>query len=638
MVMNKKNFLHLLVFCFIGSGFSSLAQFKYWIHLTDKVGTPYSLSNPSAFLTQKSIQRRTMYNISFDQSDLPVNPTYINQIAGVPDVTVLYASKWLNGIVISVPSRSQAVTALASIQSFSFVVDTSKVKRYHLDLKEPEVINPKTDISQQRSSSNTSSAYNYGGSYWQTKQLNLIDLHEKGYRGQGITIAVMDAGYGNVNTSTVFDSLRNRGGIIGTRNFADGGTDVYFGSTHGTMVLSCMAGNKPGKILGSAPLADYWLFKTEEGPAETISEEYNWIRAAEFADSIGVDICTTSLGYTTFDDPNMDHTYATLTGRKAPMSIAATMAARKGMFILNAAGNEGAASFHYVSIPGDADSVCTVGAVDSLDRVAGFSSVGPTFDGRIKPDLVARGVGSWVSEGTTEGFPGNGTSFATPILAGAVACFWQAHKEFSNIKVLDTLRKTANNHCSPNNSKGWGLPQMTPITTTLVNSFVFLNGKNDHSGIKVKYIATAAPAKSDSTYTNANGSFSINLNYGAYKTVFSKEYYFEFNDTIPQLFNICSGSLPSVTLLPVPTAPETNFGFNVFANSANGQMTIFLSDAGYDFVKVELYDMAGRILFSFDAERTETQINIPIANLSTAIYLVKVKTSKGTLTKKVIKR
>jgi subtilisin family serine protease len=262
--------------------------------------------------------------------------------------------------------------------------------------------------------------------------------------------------------------LFNRGGVLGTRDFVSGGTNVYDDDAHGTMVLSCMAAIKPNVIMGSAPRANYWLLRTEDANTEKLVEEYNWIRGAEFADSVGVDILNTSLGYTTFDNPSQNHTFSTLNGKTAPMSIAANLAARKGLLVLNSAGNGGGSSWPKISIPADADSICTVGAIDSLNNVTSFSSVGPTADNRIKPDLLARGGNAWVSLGTSGNcFQANGTSFSCPILAGAMACFWQAHPTFSSYKVLDTLKKTASNFLAPNNSKGWGIPNMCAIPTSI---------------------------------------------------------------------------------------------------------------------------------------------------------------------------
>ncbi|NBU05870.1 MAG: peptidase S8, partial [Sphingobacteriia bacterium] len=439
-----------------------------WVRLNNKTGTPYSVNNPSAFLSQKAITRRSFHNIAIDTKDLPVSPNYINLIDNVANVTVLYASKWLNGLVVSVPSSSS--TALNTINSFSFVLGTGQVNSYKINipkLNEPPIDNNQTNLK--TTLSNTLSGFNYGGSYWQNKQLNLDCLHNKGYRGKGVTIAVLDAGFYNVDINPLFDSLRAYGRIIGTRDFVNGGTSVYEDNYHGMAVLSCMAANKPGVILGSAPDSFYWLLRTEDVNFETISEEYNWIRGAEFADSVGADILTTSLGYTQFDNSTQNHNYSTLNGKTAPMSIAATIAARKGLFVLNSAGNEGGGSWQYIGVPADADSICTVGAVDSLGIVANFSSTGPTFDGRIKPDLVARGVGAWVSFSNGQCGPGNGTSFATPILAGAIACFWQSHSNYNNIKLLDTLRKIASNAINPNNSIGWGITNMCTIPVGIEN-------------------------------------------------------------------------------------------------------------------------------------------------------------------------
>jgi serine protease AprX len=457
--MNKQTTTTLVLFCFLLSIIPLQSQVKLWVLFKNKNGTPYTIANANDFLSVKSINRRVMYNTPVDQTDLPVTPAYVSQVDNVNNVKVLYASKWLNGVVVSIPMADLNV-AINAINNLPFVMTLATVNRY-------AVTYPKTTpdagagAEQQSLKTTNTASFNMGGSYWQNKQMNLECLHDAGYRGKGITIAVLDAGFANVNNSPMYDSLRARGGIIGTRDFVTGGNSVYEDSDHGAAVLSCMAAIKPGVIMGSAPAADYWLLRTEEGAFETLTEEYNWIRGAEFADSVGVDILTTSLGYTTFDNASQNHNYNTLNGRTAPMSIAATMAARKGMFVLNAAGNDGASGWQYICVPADADSICTVGAIDSAGSYASFSSVGPTADGRIKPDLVARGLGAWIasSDGSVC-FPGNGTSFATPVLAGAVACYWQAHRGLNNIQLLKTLKNSASNKNSPNNFIGWGRPDM----------------------------------------------------------------------------------------------------------------------------------------------------------------------------------
>jgi len=641
MDLNKRLSLPIFLVSFFLSTLSSFAQVKYWVKLTDKNGTPYSVSTPSAFLSPQAISRRAMYNIPLDQTDLPVTPSYIAQIENVANVTVVYASKWLNGVVVSVPNRTLALTALSTIHNFPFVTDTLRVKRMKLNKPLPSEFIPGNEASLKPTSSSTLSTYNYGGSYWQNQQLNVICLHEQGYRGQGMTIAVMDAGFINVDTYSVFDSLRNNGGILGTRDFVNGAANAYYGSRHGTMVLSCMAGNKPGRILGSAPLAKYWLLRTEDESSETITEEYNWIRGAEFADSAGADILTTSLGYTDFNISSQNHTYATLNGKTAPMSIAATMASRKGMFVLNAAGNEGQSSWRYISVAADADSICAVGAIDSLENVAGFSSVGPTPDGRIKPDLVARGSGAWVSDGIYDGFPGNGTSFATPILAGAVACFWQANKTINNHVVMDRLKKSASNACKPNNSGGWGLPKVcyTTLTNTL-SGFVFLKGKTDHSGIKVICVKDSVLNTTDSAFTAADGSYTFSLNTNYSKLLFSKPGYIDL-----KLINSDSNPLSrcntasSTTLSPVPAdAPDPGFDYTVYADPVKSELQLVLSKTNYDFIKVEIFDYVGRVMTTVDLPNTQYTFYFDISFFPDYVYIIKVSTSKGTLTKKFLKQ
>lgn len=460
--MNRNFLLGAASLLLIGFSANIKAQTttKYFVKFKNKNGTPYSVSVPSAYLSSQAINRRAQYAVPIDQTDLPVTPSYVSQIAAVPNVTVRYSSKWLNGVMIITSSTA----AINTINSFSFVLSSTPANSVKPMVPSEE--NPVITASAKEAAQTFS--FNYGGSYWQNKQLGVDCLHGQGFRGQGMTIAVLDDGFNNVNANPVFDSLRNRGGILGTQDFVTGGQMVYEDDQHGAMVLSCMAAIKPGVIMGSAPRANYWLLRTEDANTETPSEEYNWVRGAEYADSAGADILTTSLGYTTFDNSSENHTLTDLNGKTAPMSIAATMAARKGLFVLNAAGNGGGSSWALIGIPADADSICTVGAIDSLSNVAGFSSTGPTADGRIKPDLVARGVGSWISfpNGSCGGL--NGTSFATPILAGAVACFWQAHKAWNNIKILDTLRKTASNASSPNNQRGWGTPNMCSIPAGIV--------------------------------------------------------------------------------------------------------------------------------------------------------------------------
>lgn len=462
--MNKKLLFALtLILSFLFSE-TTIAQKKFWVMFKNKTGTPYSVSTPTAFLSPKSIARRTMQGITIKTSDLPVTPSYVSQVDAVTGVTILYRSKWLNGVVVSIPSAS-TVSALAAINSFTFVQSSSGVNRYKVTfpvIEKTPVVNSEADRTQ------SPSAYNYGASLNQAQMIGADCLHNQGFRGQGMTIAVLDAGFTDVQKFDIFDSLFMQGRLLGTRDFVDGfgDTTVFTEHTHGAECLSAMAGIKSGSVIGTAPKANYWLLRTEEGSAETLSEEYNWIRGAEFADSVGADVCTTSLGYTEFDSNLNNHTYATLNGKTAPMSIAATMASRTGMLILNAAGNEGGCyppgpgCWYYVGVPADADSIISVGSVSPTKVKSSFSSFGPTADGRIKPDLSAQGGPALVCLFGSGCFMGSGTSFATPVLAGGVTCLWQQKKFATNYQIMAALKATADSTSNPNNRIGWGVPNM----------------------------------------------------------------------------------------------------------------------------------------------------------------------------------
>lgn len=501
----KKHTLALLVLSFILFSEISPAQtFKYWVKFTDKIGTPYVINNPSAFLSAKSIARRSLQGIQIKQHDLPVTPAYVNAIASVPTVTVLYRSKWLNGVVVKC-----APSATAAINSYSFVANTNKVNKYKITL--PVLDTNIIDISNYTGKSVGTATFNYAQSDWQQKMLEVECLHNMGYRGQNMTIAVIDDGFLNVHTNPVFDSLRLQNRLLGCRDFVTGDTLVFEDDARGTMVLSTMAGIYPGKIIGTAPKAKYWLLRSEDIGSETISEEYNWIRAAEFADSVGADICTTSLGYTTFDDASTNHFYGMLDGKTAPMSIAATIAARVGMLVFNAAGNDGASSWNFIGVPADADSICTVGAVDSLYNIAGFSSKGPTADGRVKPDLCARGHKAFVCSSWPSCFFGNGTSFATPILAGAAACLWQSKGTNKKAQhVLSAMRSSGTFSATPNFTVGWGVPKMC----TAFSNTIFTLGIDDESEQNKAISISPNPFNNEISIqlnSNVNGNVSISI-------------------------------------------------------------------------------------------------------------------------------
>ncbi|HRG01684.1 MAG TPA: S8 family serine peptidase [Bacteroidia bacterium] len=451
MELNKLKILFIVfVLCGFTNNVKAQTFTKYWVKFKDKNGSPYTIGNPSAYLSAKSIARRANQGIAIDMSDIPVNQTYINQV-NATGAQVFQRSKWMNAAIVIISNPSQ----LTAINSLTCVLSTAPVAKMHSTLPDVE-LKPVTNNFKQ---SNVT-AYNYGPSFTQVHQIGADCMHSAGYRGQNMMIAVIDAGFDQANVNPVFDSLRNEGRLLGTRDYVAGNTSVYEDYLHGANCLSLMAGNTPGQLIGTAPKAQYWLLRSEDANTEKIIEENNWVVAAEFADSVGADITTTSLGYTTFDISSQNHVYADLNGRTSVASIAATMAARKGIFVLNAAGNEGGGPWTYIGVPADADSICTVGSVNGSGIHSGFSSVGPTSDGRIKPDLSSMGEGSYVCSPGFNFGSGNGTSYATPILAGAVACLWQAHPNRTNMAILQALKATASKSSSPDNNYGWGIPDM----------------------------------------------------------------------------------------------------------------------------------------------------------------------------------
>jgi len=456
----NKFILRFLVLSLLFTPISILAQTKvapdkYWVAFTDKNATPFSIDKPEDFLSKRAIDRRTKYNIAINKNDLPVNPSYIDSIKSL-GVQVYYSSKWLNGALIYTTDLS----VIDKIKKLPFVKDydvhtqlaSKNEPKEKLKVEESAATYKISQIEKQEN------RYDYGYAENQIAMLNGIKLHNEGYTGKGMLIAVLDAGFYHVNMLPAFDSLRANNQIIGTTDFVDMDTSVYDADTHGMMVLSTMGGNIPGEIVGTAPDASYYLIRTEDAGSENIIEEFNWVAGAEFADSIGADIIHSSLGYSLFDDTTVNHKYSDMDGNTAPSSIGADMAASKGMIVTVSAGNEGADAWHYITSPADADSVLTVGAVDKDGYYAYFSSTGPTPDGRIKPNVMAQGQSS-----TVEGSAGNvssasGTSFSGPITAGMVACLWQAHPELNNMQIISAIEHNSSRTTSPDSLYGYGIP------------------------------------------------------------------------------------------------------------------------------------------------------------------------------------
>jgi serine protease AprX len=294
-------------------------------------------------------------------------------------------------------------------------------------------------------------------------------LHNLGFTGKGMLIALLDAGYASADQLPALDSLFQSGRLLGTRDFVQPGNNVFDPAIngHGTMVLSTMAALQPGTLVGTAPHASYFLIRTEDAPTEYIVEEYNWVSGAELADSIGADIINSSLGYTEFDDPTQNHTYQNMDGNTAIATIGADRAASRGILVVNSAGNSGASPWFYIGSPADGDSVFTIGAVDALGNYASFSSKGPTYDKRIKPNIATQGQGAAFIAPWGSLSYGNGTSFSSPIAAGSMACLWQAHPDLNNMQLMEVVMQTASLANNPDSLMGYGIPDFSAAHASL---------------------------------------------------------------------------------------------------------------------------------------------------------------------------
>ncbi len=459
---------------------AQVAPYKYYIQFTDKNNSPYSLDHPEVFLTQRAIARRLAHNIPLSENDIPVNPQYIQGVAAT-GAEILNATRWFNGVTVYT-TDSTVLSAIAALPYVDHVVLASHPNgesREKIYFKNESTSN-NIPLHANKHFKNGNS-YDYGYAYNQINQINGIGLHNLGYRGQGMVIAVLDAGYVGVQTQPLFDSLWANNQILGTKDFVHPGGNVFTEASHGREVLSCMGANIPGLMIGTAPKASYWLLRSEDINSENVIEEYNWVSAAEFADSVGADIINSSLGYINFDNPAFNHPYSDMDGNTCVSSIGADIAASKGILVTNSAGNSGGNyTFPWIGAPADGDSVFTIGAVDGNGNRASFSSIGPTYDGRIKPTVMAKGLNATVANNDTSVMEGSGTSFSSPIMAGMTACLWQAYPQFNNMEIIKALKQSGSTADNPNNYMGWGIPDFMNassiitkiILKTRINGFV----------------------------------------------------------------------------------------------------------------------------------------------------------------------
>lgn len=465
--------LLLIVLIVAGAAKAQMAPGKYWVEFTDKDNTPYSVSQPEVFLSDRSIERRINQNIDIDQTDLPVDPAYIDQVLALGDIQMLYSSRWFNALAIAVEDS----TLIEEILQLPFVAGVRSVVHYgREEFPEKEPI--------RGIDGGTKSNEIYGTSLHQIEMLNGHLLHNEGYTGNGIRIGVMDGGFNQADSMDAFAPLIADGRLIGTYDFVGVQENVFYSSSHGTRVWSTMASYWPDSIIGSAYSSEYMLFLTEDVTSEFQLEETNWIAAAEMADSAGVDVLNTSLGYTLFDDSLQSHSYADMDGETTWITRGGNMAARKGMLVINSAGNSGAGSWYYIGAPADADSVLAIGAARADSSIAAFSSRGPTFDGRVKPNVCAQGVQTVMANTNNTVMTGNGTSFSSPVLSGLAACLWQTAPEATNMQVFRAIEESAHLFNNPNDSLGYGLPNFW-LAKELLSNMVSVTEQEPMAGLNI---------------------------------------------------------------------------------------------------------------------------------------------------------
>ena len=442
-----KKALLITLICVTVNAFAQQDTLKYRISLTDKAGTTYSLDRPEEFLSEKAIARRTRQQLPVDLTDLPVSEKYIEAIRAM-GAKIVVTGKWDNFVTVSCNDS----TLIDQIAQFSFVRSTEKV------WEKPKK-NKKQYATQRDSLVNKTVEHEnlYGQAFQQIEKSNGHKLHEAGFKGEGMTIAVIDAGFHNADRIPLLANVR----ILGTKDFVGPAeADIFAENSHGMKVLSCMATNQPHVMIGTAPGASYWLIRTEDEYSECLVEEDYAAAAFEFADSVGVDVVNTSLGYYAFDDKQKNYRYRDLNGQYSLMSRQASKAVDKGMLIVCSAGNCGIDSWKKITPPGDAEHVITVGAIAKNSELAPFSSVGNTSDNRIKPDVMA--IGMFADAVGTNGQLSfaTGTSFSAPIMCGMVACLWQACPELTVKQLIELVRKSGDRADYPDNIYGYGIPDL----------------------------------------------------------------------------------------------------------------------------------------------------------------------------------
>ncbi len=463
----------------------TFAQQDAWVFFTDKENVAESIANPISILTQEAIDRKEMHGVAIDERDVPVNEAYIAVIKEQAGITVLAKSKWMN--CVHVRGSQEAIQALEEltlelgsdffVSGIEFADDslTRSSEGFGFVKDDPQDTHPQRV------------EYTYGATENQVTMLNADFLHQQDFTGDGIIVAVLDSGFPGIDTNAGFARTRDNGRLLDGYDFVDRVDNefAFASSSHGTRTASDIVGFIQDQFVGTAPDAFLYCFRTEDVNSENPVEESYWVEAAERADSLGVDVINTSLGYRTYDNPAYSHTYEDMDGQTTFISRGSNLAFEKGMLLVTSAGNSGTGM---ISAPADAPGVLTVGAVDSNGDYVNFSSIGPSSDGRIKPDVMAKGQSAAVIRADGVITTSNGTSFSSPIMAGAVASFWQAYPELTNAEVMQIVRESSHLFTNPTPQMGYGIPNFEDAFNNVLSV--------DESAFAKAYTLSPNPANS----------------------------------------------------------------------------------------------------------------------------------------------
>ena len=624
-----------LTACFVVFTSAGIAQYsKLIVQFKYKEGSAFTLGNAAPYLSPRALLRRSRQNILIDTTDLPVNQKFIDSLRLSGAVEIISQSKWLNQVLIQTTDQG----ALAKINLLPFVKQVQGVG-YRASGTQPvagdkHALEKQTQtIPQKNLPRQMGDVISYGNSYNQVHIHEGEFLHNKGYRGQGIQIAVLDGGFNRFKTNTAFDSIRLNNQVLAERDFVAFDNSVNEDDQHGANCLSIMSANWPGKMVGTAPGASYYLVRTENVASEYPIEEHNWVVGAEFADSSGADMISSSLGYTEFDVPAFNHSYSNFYKNTTMVSRGATSAAKKGMIVMNSAGNEGNSSWKYIGFSADSDSVCAVGAVNNAGVIASFSSYG--YPGKVKPNIVSVGLGTVIAGSNNLPVTGNGTSYSNPNVAGLIACLWQAFPTFNNMQILDAVYKSSDRYFMPTDRYGYGIPNFKTAYRSLkrqVNLAAY--GAN-------WLVATPNPFTKEITGTfvaQVDGNAKIELLNSGGTILFTQPFFIEKEEVYSFAFRnldaLQGGSYTvrySDSLSNRSIILQKNF-------SANGNLlklnpgTVFTGSLNVSFtapttgsIVFRLIDIKGSKLYEKQLTVTEGQnqtINMPVQTLAKGVYFL----------------